>query len=257
VTSVDSSPVLIIAAHPDDEAIGLGGQLAGFRQSFLVHTTDGAPRAHTNRTEYASIRRGELEAALGVAGIPASNALALGAVDQESPAVMAELARELAAIIDRLRPDTIFTHAYEGGHPDHDAAAFVVHVAVRLALREDFRHPVVREFTSYHNGAPFSVHSWMRVGEFLPWPESNQGTVVLSLDARDRKRRMFECFASQRHMLDSFPIALERTRLAPAYDFTIPPHEGRLFYEDQDWGWDGASWRHQARRALEELHLNQ
>ena len=35
---------------------------------------------------------------------------------------------------------------------------------------------------------------------------------------------------------DIFPIAIERFRPAPDYDFTQPPHEGRLFYENYDWG---------------------
>jgi LmbE family N-acetylglucosaminyl deacetylase len=204
---------------------------------------------------------------------------------------MASIARTLAELIEQIRPAAIFTHAYEGGHPDHDAAAFAVHCAVGLVSRRGTPAPVVNEFTSYHNGSPFALRSWMRVGEFLqhwsqfqvgqtaglrqaasppslaatllcgagPWPAAGsqpalgQGTVVLSADARYRKRRMFECFASQKHMLESFPIALERVRPAPEYDFTRPPHDGRLFYEDQDWGWDGPSWRRAAGRALAEL----
>ena len=32
-------------------------------------------------------------------------------------------------------PTSILTHAYEGGHPDHDAVAFAVAAAVRVAGR--------------------------------------------------------------------------------------------------------------------------
>jgi hypothetical protein len=95
----------------------------------------------------------------------------------------------------------------------------------------------------------------MRVGEFLPAGPGTHRTLPLETDARLRKRRMFDCYRSQRHMLERFPIALERIRRAPGYDYARPPHEGRLFYEDQDWGWDGSEWRRLAGLALIELEL--
>jgi LmbE family N-acetylglucosaminyl deacetylase len=245
--------VLIVAAHPDDEAIGVGGQLAGFRDPYLVHVTDGAPLGHPDRTGYAAARRRELHAALAVAGVAPDRVWALGVVDQEATKHMPELAHEIAKIIERLAPETILTHAYEGGHPDHDAAAFAVHAAAKLVARRGKPAPALAEFTSYHNGNPGGSGSWMRVGEFLAAPGCELRTLALSWEARERKRRMFDCFSSQRHMLDQFPIAIERIRTAPAYEFTQPALDGRLFYEDQNWGWQGAEWRGRAREALEEL----
>src|SRR6185437_9724842 len=40
----------------------------------------------------------------------------------------------------------VFTHAYEGGHPDHDAVAFAVHAACRLS---DIP-PAIVEMPYYH-----------------------------------------------------------------------------------------------------------
>jgi hypothetical protein len=48
---------------------------------------------------------------------------------------------------------------------------------------------------------------------------------------------------------------VERFRPAPAYDFTAPPHEGKLFYECFDWGMNGARFRELAAGAMEELGL--
>lgn len=47
----------------------------------------------------------------------------------------------------------------------------------------------------------------------------------------------------------SFPIDVERFREAPEYDFTQPPHEGRLHYEYFDWGMTGDRWRSLASEA--------
>ena len=59
----------------------------------------------------------------------------------------------------------------------------------------------------------------------------------------------------QRAVLAPFPIGEEAFRTAPAYDFTRPPHPGRLHYENYPWGMDGARFRDLAAQALRELGL--
>src|SRR5512142_2301876 len=117
-------PLVVVAAHPDDETVGAASLLLRAREAAVVHMTDGAPRdrslwggAASDRAAYARTRRAEALAALGEAGIPPGRVICLGAVDQEAVALLAPLARELAAVLDALEPRFVVTHPVEGGHP--------------------------------------------------------------------------------------------------------------------------------------------
>jgi LmbE family N-acetylglucosaminyl deacetylase len=244
-------PVVIVAAHPDDETIGLGGQFAALNDPYVIHLTDGAPRSTPDREAYAALRRRELEAAMDIAGVDRRRCFELGAVDQDSAFSLSSLTRLLAARLVEILPEVIISHPYEGGHPDHDACAFVVQIAVRLLQSAGRRLPLRIEFGSYHNGAPFSDCAYMTVGEFLPGPPA--ATILLSFLAQERKQRMFRCFETQQHVLGRFPIDRERFRLAPWYEFSQPPHPGKLFYEDKNWGVTGSEWRRLAATAEADL----
>jgi LmbE family N-acetylglucosaminyl deacetylase len=249
---------VIIAAHPDDEVIGAGSRLPRLREAVLVHVTDGSPRdlgdAHacgfSTREEYANARRRELQAALVLAGLRPQQARELGCVDQEASLKLVDLSRRTAALLRELQPEMVLTHPYEGGHPDHDATAFIVHAACRLLRQQGLPTPAVVEMTSYHN-SPAGI----RPGEFLPNGDGVT-TVALSKEERDLKQQMFDCYPTQRNTLSLFPIGIERFRPAPRYDFTRPPHEGQLFYEGFPWGMSGDRFRSLAREALGRLEMS-
>jgi N-acetylglucosamine malate deacetylase 2 len=250
--------LLIVVAHSDDEVVGIGGQLDRLRGLRLVHVTDSAPRnlldAHAvgfdSWKDYAAARRQELLAALRLADIKATQADQLDIPDQEASFRLIEVARALAAKFDALRPEIVLTHAYEGGHPDHDAAAFAVHAACALVERGGGQAPAIVEITGYHMATGTVVKS-----EFMDFPGSPVTTLALGEHERALKRRLIECFATQSRLLADFRIDVERFRPAPAYDFTRPPHAGRLFYEHFDWGVDGARWRALAGEALAALEI--
>ncbi len=250
--------VAIVAAHPDDETIGVGGVLPRLGEMILLHVTDGAPRngrdaaaaGFQTREAYAAARRRELIAAVELAGISSERCIEIGLVDQEASLHLDRLACRLADWIAETRPAYLLTHPYEGGHPDHDAAAFAVHAAGRLLARQGWPSPSVAEFTSYH-----LKDGLFAAGVFLPAEGADERIVSLSEMERNLKERMFACFATQRQVLSAFRIESERFRPAPAYDFTAPPHPGPLHYESFDWGMTGERWRQLAGEALRTLEL--
>jgi LmbE family N-acetylglucosaminyl deacetylase len=254
---------LMIVAHPDDETVGAGGLLPRLAGLTILYLTDGAPRqtaeirraGFRHREDYADARGRELLDALRLAGISGTQIHSLGVVDQEVSLQMAYVTLKLVHLLRDLRPAVILTHSYEGGHPDHDAAAFAVHAACARVEAP----PEVYEFTSYHAAAQVSAAGSagprpprMETGSFLSGTDPGE-TIVLDEAARLRKGRMVECFATQTEMLGNFALDQERFRPAPAYDFAAAPHEGTLLYEGFGWNIDGRRWRRLARQALKTL----
>jgi N-acetylglucosamine malate deacetylase 2 len=244
---------LFVVAHPDDEVIGAGGSLLShFECCKIVHLTDGAPAdmfdarraGFSGRHDYAHARREEAAEALSLAGITKGQVIELGLTDQRASYELVGLARLLSRLFDEVKPEIVVTQPYEGGHPDHDSSAFVVHAARQLLLNESATAPQIVEMTSYHQRDDHTIYS-----DFLSSEGCVPVTFQLSLAQRTMKRKMFECFLTQREVLKWFPIDVERFREAPEYDFTQPPHPGKLHYEYFDWGMTGDKWRRLAREA--------
>jgi LmbE family N-acetylglucosaminyl deacetylase len=248
--------VLVIVAHPDDEAIGAGVLLAGLPDAVVVHVTDGAPRDNrsarrrgfANRDEYAEARRAEVVEALRLVGFDESRIRCMGMVDGEAALRMVELCHRVIDLFIELDPEIVLTHPYEGGHTDHDSTAFAVHLAAGILRREGVAAPVILELTSYHNRNGRRVRN-----RFLPRNNVPERALDLTPDEQLLKLRMFEQFVTQRECLTAFPVEAERFRVAPRYSFTAPPHEGELDYERFCATICGEEWRARAAGALEVL----
>lgn len=250
---------MLVAAHPDDEAVGAGARLSRLRDARFACVTDGAPRdgrdaaRHGLKPEdYAKLRAGELEAALGSCGIAPTQVVRLGIADQQAALNLAQIATALAGLFADAGTEAVLTHPYEGGHPDHDACAFGVHAACRLLRARGGEPPAIVEMAGYHGGP-----EGLRAGAFLPARDEtpDEALVRLTPEEQVRKRALLACHASQEQTLRQFPLELERFRIAPHHDFLQPPHAGQLYYERHPWGMNGERFRALAAQAFEELGL--
>src|SRR5690606_33702947 len=204
LSDLGTQPLLLVFAHPDDEVIAAGALMQRPPRVGLITLTSGATRhgSYARRAgfdswlDYGHARLMETEAALGWLGREVAPRRNLGLPDMGT---MDELVAITRHLVGQLRQGVsyVVTHAYEGGHPDHDSAAFCVHAACALIGREGGRPPVIVEAPLYneHDGAV--VHS-----RFLPHEDA--GTPVtfhLSADEQALKRRMYESYVTQRETM--------------------------------------------------------
>jgi LmbE family N-acetylglucosaminyl deacetylase len=172
--------VLVIAPHPDDEAIGCGGAICLHRQRGdavrVVFLTSGergidglAPDA------VRTIREAEARHAADVLDVEGVEFLRLpdlglgGAIEPGK--------RELGRILEQQAPDLIYLPHPDEAHPDHQAALPLVCAA--LACLDG--RPALPELGAYEVWSPMGRHDWV---------EDISGFMA-------RKLRAIRCYRSQ------------------------------------------------------------
>ncbi len=111
-----------------------------------------------------------------------------------------------------------------------------------------FRPPALFEM-ALHPSTDFKA----KLPEFLPGSDRETTTLLLDERALKLKERMFACFETQRESLEVSPVGLEKFRQPASYDFSAPPQEGKLHYENFDWAPRSEEWQSLALQALAEL----
>jgi LmbE family N-acetylglucosaminyl deacetylase len=234
---------VVVAAHPDDEMLAMAGRLATLKNLTVVQLTDGAPRSNVDarragfcrREHYAAERENETLNALAVLGLDCRRIRA-GVPDQESLFFIPRLLRMLECELQ----DTalVFTHPYEGGHPDHDTAALVVQLTCDLIRSKGGTPPARLEFASYHHRSGELV-----TGRFWPDHTCLEIAVALEEQAAKTKCRALAEYRTQETVIQWFQPRQERYRAAPRYDFAQPPPPGLAQYDLFGWSMTAARWR--------------
>lgn len=181
---------LIVAPHPDDAEIGMGGGIArmmlqGWKVGIL-DLTSGEPTPLGS----VAVRRAETAAANAVLGDPWRENLRLA---NRSLEPTLDNRRALAAVFRRVRPRVIFAPFWEDAHPDHTAATKLVEDArfwAKLSKSDIPGEPFHPSRVLYY----FSVH--LRIVE--------RPSFVLDVSEQaDQKVAALRCYRSQ--LVDTSP----------------------------------------------------
>lgn len=119
-------PVLVLAAHPDDEVIGAGAMLAWHARQrhavTTVHITDGAQGDPNNRAnDICAVRRREGKEALARLCLPEPRHWDLP--DGHLPEHHDDLTARLRTLFAEVRPQTLYSFWFGEAHRDHRAVA--------------------------------------------------------------------------------------------------------------------------------------
>ena len=146
---------LVVGAHPDDADFGAGGLIATWTAAgcavTVVCVTDGDSGGFDDdvpRERVPVLRRQEQQAAADALGV--TDVVFLGRPDG-FVAADADLRRDLARVIRRVRPEAVVTHSPERDyrhvylyHPDHLATGAATLAAVYPDARNAFAFPELR-----------------------------------------------------------------------------------------------------------------
>ena len=201
----------------------------------LVHATNGAPVGVADQAALSEERFTELASALRRLGA-APQATRLHLLD-------GNLVRHAGALAAALLPmvtdsEFVVTHAFEGGHPDHDACALALHLACERAALLKGHHPCRLEFAIYAlQGDKIMANSF---------PADRARTVLVLTEAeRQRKARALAAFRSQQAVIEQFPLREEQLRATPSHDFLKPRETQQTLFAaadpEQERRWRGAA----------------
>lgn len=166
--------VLVVAAHPDDEVLGAGGTLARHvhcgDQVHALLVADGATsRYETGMAEVLAKCTRRSAQVLGFASVDQ-----LSLPDQRLDTVpLLDVTREVEKVVDRVRPDVVYTHFPGDVNADHGVVARAAWTACRpyvlpgLRLFAAFETPSSTEWAWPVQGSTFEPALFVDVASTL------------------------------------------------------------------------------------------
>lgn len=180
--------VLVVAAHPDDEILGMGGTIARHARAgdevTVLWVTDGSSTQYTGRPEVVELKYGEAEAALRVLG--ARDWIRGGLPDMRLDTVPhVEVNRVVERAVEQTGAETVYCV-----HPDVNRDHRAVFESTAVAARPRPGSPV-RRFLTY---ATLSGIEWTPAPEttFVPTWFVDIG------DSLDAKLEAFSCYGTEK-----------------------------------------------------------
>lgn len=198
---VGNTDVLVFAAHPDDEILGLGTIL--YRHSLngenikVIFVTNGSGRGGeswylktSEGIKKTNVRHLEAVQALSHINISKENIFCLGFPDGGSQRYLKKMSDDILELVQKLNPDRIYAHCIEGGHRDHDITSLVV-----KSVCNKLGYSNLYEWTEYNYKHPLGSQEI----KFLKThsTQNNEIRIKISEDERSLKRKMLACHNSQ------------------------------------------------------------
>lgn len=218
----DFSRPLILVAHPDDETLACSGLMQRMASSLVVFATNGAAPHHGFERKFGTLERYSdtrfQEATAAINKVPNCSFQRLARpdgtyfADEQLFRDLAQAFTSLCRIARSFSPDALISHAYEGGHIDHDACSFLtMHAAAALALRRF-------EFPLYSRSSQVQLV----LQQFC-----DEGCTPLEWQLTEAelfcKQKMLAAYASQPGLASAFQLGSERIRAATRTDFSLAP----------------------------------
>lgn len=200
-TKDQNTDILVFAAHPDDDVLGLGTTL--YRHSLngenikVVFVTNGSGRDgeswHIKRTsanKKAETRYREAVTALSLINIPENHVYSLGYPDGGTQRYLNHMSVDIQKLVKILKPGRIYVHCIEGGHGDHDLTSFVV-----KSICKKIGYHNVFEWTEYNPAQPLGTQDVKFLSS--PLTKFNETIIRITEEERVMKRKMLACHRSQ------------------------------------------------------------
>lgn len=189
--------ILVIVAHPDDEVLGAGGTIAklvkeGKDVSLLIVTDGSSSQYHNadNLDEIIEKKKIETRLCADVLGIKDIYYGGLPDMKLDSTPHVA-INGVIEEVVDKVQPDTVFTHFWGDVNCDHQNVYKSTLVAVRPVLGQ-----IVRELYCY------------RVPSSTEWTPNKADTMFMPnvfVDITEVAEQKYEAFSKYRTELRDYP----------------------------------------------------
>lgn len=230
MTASFGKQILILAPHPDDEIVAACAAIGRARAEgakvsvlFLTHGCIARktlwPWQRENYQARLDLRKIEAEETALMLGVKI-----IGFQNRPTRHLWSELNHVKIEIEDTIKKhqiDQLWVPTYEGGHADHDGLN---------GLCQTFKHKMsVLEFSEYNY-----VNKTSNAQTFLA-PNGTETTITLTDKEKQTKKMALALYASEQSNLDYVGTDKECFRPLADYDYSKPPHNGKLWYTRFQW----------------------
>lgn len=178
--------VLIFAAHPDDEVLGVGGTIARLKdlgnKIFVCFVTEGSSTQYKNNSAIQKRKFADCEKAMKVLGV--DKTIFLNFKDMQLDQVPHyQLNESICGVIDAIKPELIFSTSPYDLNKDHQLVAESVKVAVRRITQNYLGKIYFYEI--------LSSSEWNFSNQFLP------NKFIDISKYMEEKKKAFSCYRTE------------------------------------------------------------